>query len=64
MKDRMTAGSKQKDDKPWTKKELMLRPGFVELAKAIVEQWHKDGCPVTDKEGIQFWQEIIDTWNT
>lgn len=48
----------------WTKKELMLRPGFVELAKAIVEQWHKDGCPAADKKGIEFWQEIIDVWHT
>ena len=58
-----STGSKKKDE-PWTKKELMLRPGFVELAKAIVEQWHKDGCPATDKKGIEFWQEIIDVWHT
>ena len=44
-------------DKPWTKKELSLRVGYVELAKAVVEQWKKDGQP--ESELIPFWIELI-----
>ena len=47
----------KKDDKPWTKEELTLRVGYVELAKAVVEQWKKDGKP--DAELIPFWIELI-----
>lgn len=49
---------KDKDDKPWTKKELSLRVGYVELAKAVVEQWKKDGMP--EAELIPFWIKIIE----
>ena len=49
---------KDKDDKPWTKKELSLRVGYVELAKAVVEQWKKDGMP--EAELIPFWIGIIE----
>lgn len=45
-------------DKPWTKKELSLRVGYVELAKAVVEQWKKDGMP--EAELIPFWISIIE----
>ena len=48
---------KQSLDKPWTKKELSLRVGYVELAKAVVEQWKKDGMP--ESELIPFWIELI-----
>ena len=50
--------SKQEQDKPWTKKELSLRAGYVELAKAVVEQWKKDGQP--DAELIPFWIKLIE----
>lgn len=49
---------KDKDDKPWTKKELSLRVGYVELAKAVVEQWKKDGQP--EAELIPFWIKLIE----
>lgn len=45
-------------DKPWTKKELSLRVGYVELAKAVVEQWKKDGQP--EAELIPFWIGLIE----
>ena len=48
----------KKDDKPWTKEELSLRVGYVELAKAVVEQWKKDGKP--EAELIPFWISIIE----
>ena len=44
--------------KPWTHKELSLRIGFGELAKAIIEQWHKDGEPECDKEAMQYWFRV------
>ena len=50
--------SKQEQNKPWTKKELSLRAGYVELAKAVVEQWKKDGQP--DAELIPFWIKLIE----
>lgn len=49
---------KDKDDKPWTKKELSLRVGYVELAKAVIEQWKKDGQP--ESELIPFWIKLIE----
>ena len=45
-------------DKPWTRKELSLRIGFGELAKAVIEQWHKDGEPECDRETMQYWFNI------
>ena len=50
--------SNQGDDKPWTKKELSLRVGYVELAEAVVEQWKKDGQP--ESELIPFWIKLIE----
>lgn len=50
------------DEKPWTKEELTLRLGPVELAKAVIEQWKKDGCPKRDEQAIKYWQGVIDTW--
>lgn len=44
--------------KPWTKKELSLRVGYIELAKAVVEQWKKDGQP--ESELIPFWIKLIE----
>lgn len=46
------------NDKPWTRKELSLRIGFGELAAAIIEQWHKDGEPASDREAIEYWFNI------
>lgn len=48
----------QDKDKPWTKKELSLRVGYIELAKAVVEQWKKDGQP--ESELIPFWIGLIE----
>lgn len=45
-------------DKPWTRKELSLRIGFGELAKAVIEQWHKDGEPECDREAMQYWFKV------
>ena len=50
--------SEQDKDKPWTKKELSLRVGYIELAKAIVEQWKEDGQPESGL--IPFWIELIE----
>lgn len=49
--------------KKWTKRELTLRPGVIELAKAVIEQWKADGCPQSDLECIKYWQSIIDTYS-
>lgn len=54
----MNRSKQQGDDRPWTKKELSLRAGYVELAKAVVEQWKKDGQP--DAELIPFWIKLIE----
>lgn len=51
-----------KKEKPWTKKELTLRLGPVELARAVIEQWIADGRPAKDVEAIKYWQGVIDTW--
>lgn len=45
-------------DKPWTRKELSLRIGFAELAKAVIEQWHKDGEPECDREAMNYWFKV------
>lgn len=50
--------SKQEQDKPWTRKELSLRVGYIELAEAVVEQWKKDGQP--ESELIPFWIKLIE----
>lgn len=50
--------SKPKDR--WTKRELTLRSGIIELAKAVIEQWIEDGRPEKDAEVIKFWQAIAD----
>lgn len=47
-----------KKDSEWTKRELTLRCGVVELAKAVIEQWIKDGRPACDRESIIFWKQI------
>lgn len=50
--------SKPKDR--WTKRELTLRQGVKELAKAVVEQWIEDGKPECDAEVIKLWESIAD----
>lgn len=45
--------------KKWTRRELTLRPGMNELAQAVIEQWVKDGKPVSDIEGIKCWKEVL-----
>lgn len=48
-----------KKSKPWTKRELSLRPGPVELARAVIQQWLNDGSPAYDKEAIIYWLNLI-----
>lgn len=48
--------SKPKDH--WTKRELTLRQGVKELAKAVIEQWILDGKPECDAEVIKLWENI------
>ena len=50
----------EKDDKPWTRKELSMRIGFNELAKAVIEQWNKDGRPESDRKQIEYWFKVIE----
>lgn len=45
-------------DKPWTRKELSIRIGFSELAKAVIEQWHRDGEPASDREAVEYWFKV------
>lgn len=49
-------------DRPWTRRELTLRSGPVELAKAVIEQWKIDGCPAKDAEAIEYWKEVINIY--
>lgn len=46
------------EDKPWTRKELSMRIGFGELAKAVIEQWHKDGEPECDRKAMDYWFKV------
>lgn len=43
----------------WTKSELTLRPGPVELAKAVIKQWVDDGKPECDAEAIEQWKAVL-----
>ena len=52
-----------KIDAEWTKKELTLRLGPVELASAVIEQWIKDGKPACDEQVIKAWYGIISAYN-
>lgn len=46
--------------KPWTKQELTVYTnGTLALAKAVIEQWKKDGCPKRDEQAIQYWKEVV-----
>lgn len=54
----MANSKENKDNKPWTRKELSLRIGFGELAAAVIEQWHKDGEPASDREAMEYWFNI------
>lgn len=47
-----------KDDKPWTRKELSMRIGFGELATAVIEQWVRDGRPSSDREAMEYWFKV------
>lgn len=47
-------------DKPWTKQELTVHTnGTLALAKAVIEQWKKDGCPKRDWQAIKYWKGVI-----
>lgn len=43
----------------WTRREMRPRPGLVELAKAVIEQWKADGMPAVDKAAIEAWKGIV-----
>lgn len=59
MNETMNHGSKSQD-KPWTKQELTVYTnGTLALAKAVIEQWKKDGCPKRDEQAIQYWKEVV-----
>lgn len=49
--------------KPWTKRELSLRSGPAELAKAVIWQWHLDGEPERDLPAIKYWEKILEESN-
>ena len=61
MNEMMSHGSKSKD-RPWTKQELTLLPGPINLAKAIIRQYILDGKPKSDEQAIKYWQSIIDQY--
>lgn len=47
-------------DKPWTKQELTVYSnGTIALAKAVITQWKKDGCPKRDEQAIKYWKGVI-----
>ena len=55
----MIHGSKSQD-KPWTKQELTVYTnGTLALAKAVIEQWKKDGCPKRDEQAIKYWKGVV-----
>lgn len=45
--------------KKWTKEELRLRDGVVELSSAVVKQWLLDGMPESSRDGIRPWLAIL-----
>lgn len=49
--------------KPWTRKELSLRIGFSELAKAVIEQWVHDGSPDCDRKAMEYWFKVKQTFD-
>lgn len=51
------------NNKSWTRKELSMRIGFSELAKAVIEQWHKDGEPAADREAMDYWFKVKQTFD-
>ena len=57
----MTEG-KPKDQ--YTKRELTLRSGPVQLAIAVIEQWVLDGKPKADEEAVKYWQGIVKEFGT
>lgn len=59
MNEMVNHGSKLQD-KPWTKQELTVYAnGTLALAKAVIEQWKKDGCPKRDEQAINYWKEVV-----
>lgn len=48
---------------PWTREELQVyKNGHAALARAVVEQWKKDGCP--DEPGIKPWIALVKQFET
>ena len=54
---------KFRDNRDWTKEELSLVPGPVQLAKAVIKQWVLDGSPKCDAEAIKYWYGIIQEYD-
>lgn len=53
----------QDKDKPWTKQELTVYAnGTLALAKAVIEQWKKDGCPKRDEQAIKYWKGVVSSF--
>ena len=53
----------QDKDKPWTKQELTVYAnGTLALAKAVIEQWKKDGCPKRDEQAIEYWKCVVSSF--
>ncbi len=47
----------------WTREELQVyKNGAAGLARAVVEQWKKDGCP--DEPGIKPWIALVKQFET
>lgn len=56
----MDINKSKSQDNPWTRQELTIYTnGTLALAKAVIEQWKKDGCPKRDKQAIKYWKEVI-----
>jgi len=44
----------------YTKREMKIhKNSFVDLASAVIRQWHFDGRPRGDFESIKDWAEIL-----
>lgn len=66
MNETVKYGSKlQGEDKPWTRQELTVYTnGTLALAKAVIVQWKKDGCPKRDEQAIKYWKGIVSNYES
>ena len=57
------SNEQQDKDKPWTKQELTVYSnGTMALAKAVITQWKKDGCPKRDEQAIKYWKSVVSSF--